>query len=306
MGVLLEGKRSWRNRFRWLPLIMAGMKKALPLFLLALLASCGTGKAMSFDSTKPFDATRPTLFQNGDLLYAEDPGQTYLDVAHRTNGNELVNSLGSGEDSLLLFAAGDCSHCQRLEPTFAKVIAYSRYEVKLLYAPARDAANLSPIRGAIARVKADYPNHFQEPLAFPTSYILNKDSSTYFDYAGQLDDAAKLLDFLQGKVNRGEIYRFHDPAHFRSFLQREKVPGLVYGNATATAIPTRVYQQAIQSKRKLALLDVNYLEEKDKAAYAEDGLHFTTASGAADFAPMTAAGGLLDGYYRSGEISDWE
>ncbi len=274
------------------------MKKSLPiLFLILLAASCSSSNEEPvFDSGKAYDESLPTIFQNGDILYSSSASH-YLDVAHQVSGNELVNSLKAGEDSLVLFAAGDCSHCLRLEPNFVKAIKESRYDIKLIYTDS--LSDLTNIRAVRNRVQIDYPTYFSESVAFPISYILTSRESTRFAYNGHMDSPYKVLSYLQEKVNRAEVYRFHSLESFNRFVAEKKAPGIIYGNASTSAIPSSLYQVAIRSKSKIAILDASSLSEEEKASACEDGVKYVIeGEGEVSFATGEEANAFLTAYYE--------
>ncbi len=215
------------------------------LVLVPILFSCGSS---------PINPNSPVVFRNGDLIGVSE--YTYSSTCIYDNGDRVIERLRDGETVYLVIAAGDCGHCQELEPKFAKAIMETKIEAYMIHAETLSTSSF--VTEALNKIEMEFPSlKGVFTTKFPYSFRISKESFQIMPFTGHSATSSAVVSYINENMHHGDLVRFHDSSKFTSYLGEKKNKGYVYSNSLKTF--NDKYRDNI--KGEFALLENYDLEE---------------------------------------------
>lgn len=233
------------------------MRKFALLLLLPLLASCGAKP--TFDMSKgeghPY------------YLRSEAKGDSFDEVLIDFSFEEIDPLLEAGGSALVLFHTSTCSHCQVLEPNFAKAVS----EAKAAVYSADDDAIVEIYQQLRDRYSDGIDEVFPDGLVTPTLVSLNGPSEIQrIDIVGSYRDPGRLALALSNAGNYTNVYLV-DGYDDYSALKPGALSYLYEGEAMLDSFYDAIFPLAKTSENTTYLVDVSGWDEEERqsAGYSE-------------------------------------
>ena len=234
------------------------MRKSALLLLLPLLASCGAKP--TFDMSKgeghPY------------YLRSEAKGDSFDEVLIDFSFEEIDPLLEAGGSALVLFHTSSCSHCQVLEPNFAKAVS----EAKAAVYSADDDAIVEIYQQLRDRYSDGIDEVFPDGLVTPTLVSLNGPSEIQrIDIVGLYRDPGRLALALSNAGNYTNVYLVNDYDGFAG-LEPGALSYLYEGESMLDGFFEAVFPLAMASDKTTYLVDVAGWSEEERrsAGYSEE------------------------------------
>lgn len=228
------------------------MRKFALLLLLPLLASCGAKP--TFDMSKgeghPY------------YLRSEAKGDSFDEVLIDFSFEEIDPLLEAGGSALVLFHTSTCSHCQVLEPNFAKAVS----EAKAAVYSADDDAIVEIYQQLRDRYSDGIDEVFPDGLVTPTLVSLNGPSEIQrIDIVGLYRDPGRLALALSNAGNYTNVYLVNDYDGFAG-LEPGALSYLYEGEAMLDSFYEAIFPLAKTSAKTTYLVDVSSWSEQEKGS----------------------------------------
>lgn len=233
------------------------MRKIALLLLLPLLASCGAKP--TFDMSKgeghPY------------YLRSEAKGDSFDEVLIDFSFEEIDPLLEAGGSALVLFHTSTCSHCQVLEPNFAKAVS----EAKAAVYSADDDAIVEIYQQLRDRYSDGIDEVFPDGLVTPTLVSLNGPSEIQrIDIVGLYRDPDRLALALSNAGNYTNVYLVDGYDNYQG-LAIGALSYLYEDEAMLDSFYEAIFPLAKTSAKTTYLVDVSSWseQEKESVSYSE-------------------------------------
>lgn len=228
------------------------MRKFALLLLLPLLASCGAKP--TFDMSKgeghPY------------YLRSEAKGESFDEVLIDFSFEEIDPLLEAGGSALVLFHTSTCSHCQVLEPNFAKAVS----EAKAAVYSADDDAIVEIYQQLRDRYSDGIGEVFPDGLVTPTLVSLNGPSEIQrIDIVGLYRDPGRLALALSNAGNYTNVYLVDGYDDYQG-LEKGALSYLYEGEAMLDSFYDAIFPLAQTSAKTTYLVDVSSWSEQEKGS----------------------------------------
>lgn len=233
------------------------MRKFALLLLLPLLASCGAKP--TFDMSKgeghPY------------YLRSEAKGDSFDEVLIDFSFEEIDPLLEAGGSALVLFHTSTCSHCQVLEPNFAKAVS----EAKAAVYSADDDAIVEIYQQLRDRYSDGIGEVFPDGLVTPTLVSLNGPSGIQrIDIVGLYRDPGRLALALSNAGNYTNVCLVDGYDDYQG-LEIGALSYLYDGESMLDSFYEAIFPLAKTSAKTTYLVDVSSWseQEKESVSYSE-------------------------------------
>ena len=242
-------------------------KIALPL-LSTLCFSCGMITPIYLDLFS--DASKQTaLFLRGEALSKRySKTDHYEDYCIEDSFDKAFDRISDGETVFILAAAGDCSHCQKLEPKLCELLSYVPFETYLF--KATSLSHTEEMKQAFRRIENAFPEVGSFPNYVPCAFLVNSASHfTEISVSKHVAETADLAEFLASYYRVNNVARFENKEGFAGFLKENGTVGYIYSSSTSSFIESEL-SKVEKSKKRVGLMES---EELSEGYYKEeDGL----------------------------------
>lgn len=233
------------------------MRKIAFFLVLPLLAGCGAKP--TFDISKgeghPY------------YLRSEAKGDSFGEVLIDFSFEEIDPLLEAGGSALVLFHTSTCSHCQVLEPNFAKAVS----EAKAAVYSADDDAIVEIYQQLRDRYSDGIDEVFPDGLVTPTLVSLNGPSEIQrIDIVGLYRDPGRLALALSNAGNYTNVYLVDGYDDYQG-LEIGALSYLYEGEAMLDSFYEAIFPLAKTSAKTTYLVDVSSWseQEKESVSYSE-------------------------------------
>lgn len=226
------------------------MRKIAFFLVLPLLASCGAKP--TFDMSKgeghPY------------YLRSEAKGDSFDEVLIDFSFEEIDPLLEAGGSALVLFHTSTCSHCQVLEPNFAKAVS----EAKAAVYSAGDENIIQVYQELRDRCPDQIDEVFPDGLVTPTLVSLNGPSEILrIDIVGLYRDPGRLALALSNAGNYTNVYLVDGYDDYQG-LAIGALSYLYEGEAMLDSFYEAIFPLAKTSAKTTYLVDVSCWSEQEK------------------------------------------
>lgn len=234
-----------------MPMLKRSIAKLALLLPLLFLSSCQ--QKVEFNGSE--------VFFSGEIRgFRYEDGDDYAKFCRPTTGEDIVNKVNQGETVFLLFAAGDCSHCQKLRPKMCEYLSKKPIETHLLYT--ETVSEPSAFRAEVAKITNAFPSMAGALKGkFPTGYILSSPEKVEeISFSGHFATYGDLQGFMDETIRGNGIYRYEKEEGFAGFLQETKSVGYVYSSSISAFLNDEM--PSLSAKKKdMAILPSSAYEE---------------------------------------------